>query len=109
VQASFQSLLSLAVVLQLIPFLYVFGAILKLAMDPGFEKQQYSRGTLVTAGSSGLVTTMVAMVVAFFPAAQIQSVLGYEVWMMGGTLLFIGLAAFFFFVYGSRKARRVEA
>jgi hypothetical protein len=26
--------------------------------------------------------------------------------MIGGTLLFIGLAAFFFYVYGSRKAAR---
>jgi amino acid transporter len=106
VQASFQSLLSLAVVLQLIPFLYVFGAILKIALAPEFQKQQYSRRTLFMAGLSGLVTTAVAMVVAFFPAQQISSVLRYEIWMVGGTLLFIGLAAFFFFVYGSRKAAR---
>ncbi len=26
--------------------------------------------------------------------------------MFGGTLLFVGLAAFFFFVYGRRKASR---
>jgi len=26
--------------------------------------------------------------------------------MFGGTLLFIGLAAFFFFIYGRRKAER---
>jgi glutamate:GABA antiporter len=106
VQASFQSLLSLAVVLQLIPFLYVFGGILKIAMDREFQQFQYSRSTLIAAGISGLVTTAVAMVVAFFPAQQITSVLRYEIWMIGGTLLFIGLAAFFFFVYGSRKAAR---
>jgi hypothetical protein len=28
----------------------------------------------------------------------------YELWMFGGTLFFVGLAAFFFFVYGRRKA-----
>jgi glutamate:GABA antiporter len=106
VQASFQSLLSLAVVLQLIPFLYVFGGILKIALDREFKQLQYSRATLVAAGISGLVTTVIAMVVAFFPAQQISSVLRYEIWMVGGTLLFIGLAAFFFFVYGSRKAAR---
>jgi len=106
VQASFQSLLSLAVVLQLVPFLYVFLAILKIAWTSGFQKQQYSRSTLTVAGTSGLATTAVAMVVAFFPASQIQSVVGYEIWMVGGTLLFVGLAAFFFFVYGSRKAAR---
>jgi glutamate:GABA antiporter len=105
VQASFQSLLSLAVVLQLIPFLYVFGALLRIAWRKDFEKQQYSRGTLIAAGVSGLVTTAIAMVVAFFPAAQIESVARYEIWMVGGTLLFVGMAAFFFFVYGGRKAR----
>jgi glutamate:GABA antiporter len=105
VQASFQSLLSLAVVLQLVPFLYVFGALLRIAWRKDFRKQQYSRGTLIAAGVSGLVTTAIAMVVAFFPAAQIESVARYEVWMVGGTLLFVGMAAFFFFVYGGRKAR----
>ncbi len=32
VQETFQKMLSLAVVLQLLPFLYVFGALLKLAL-----------------------------------------------------------------------------
>jgi glutamate:GABA antiporter len=110
VQATFQSLLSLAVVLQLIPFLYVFGAILKIALDKKFKKQQYSRLTLILAGLSGLVTTPVAMAVAFFPAQQIKSVLAYEIWMVGGTALFIGLAAFFFFIYGGRKeAQKLQA
>jgi drug/metabolite transporter (DMT)-like permease len=98
------------VVLQLIPFLYVFGAILKIAIDKGFEKQQYSRLTLTLAGLGGMVTTPIAMAVAFFPAQQIKSVLAYEIWMFGGTALFIGLAAFFFFVYGGRKeAGKFEA
>jgi glutamate:GABA antiporter len=110
VQESFQSLLSLAVVLQLVPFLYVFGALLKIAADKQFERLQYSRPTLFLAGVSGLVTTAIAMTVAFFPAQQIKSIARYEIWMVGGTLGFIGLAAFFFFVYGSRKeARKLAA
>ena len=40
----------------------------------------------------------------FSPAQQIQSIVSYEIWMVGGTLFFIGLAAFFFYVYGGRKA-----
>jgi hypothetical protein len=43
---------------------------------------------------------------AFFPAQQVTSIFSYEVWMVGGTLFFIGLAAFFFFVYGRRKTAR---
>ena len=106
VQETFQKLLSLAVVLQLVPFLYMFGALLKFAADPGFVRIRYGRPTLLLAGSSGLITTSLGIALAFFPAAQITSIFLYELWMMGGTLLFVGLAAFFFFVYGRRKTAR---
>jgi amino acid transporter len=103
VQETFQKMLSLAVVLQLIPFLYMFGALLKLAFDDAAGKGYYSKTTLVLAGASGLVTTILGIALVFFPAQQITSLWSYEVWMFGGTLFFIGLAAFFFFVYGRRK------
>jgi glutamate:GABA antiporter len=106
VQETFQKLLSLAVVLQLVPFLYMFAALLKIAIQPSFRKAQYGKATLLFAGASGLLTTMVGIALAFFPAAQITSLFSYELWMFGGTLLFVGLAAFFFFVYGRRKAAR---
>jgi amino acid transporter len=106
VQETFQKLLSLAVVLQLVPFLYMFGALLKIAADESFVKGRYGKPMLFFAGASGLVTTILGIALAFFPAQQITSIMSYEVWMFGGTLLFIGLAAFFFFVYGRRKAAR---
>jgi len=106
VQESFQRLLSLAVVLQLIPFLYMFGALLKIAFDEKFVRGHYGRRMLVFAGVSGMLTTVLGIALAFFPAQQITSLLSYEIWMFGGTLGFIGLAAFFFFIYGSRKAAR---
>ena len=106
VQESFQSLLSLAVVLQLIPFLYMFAGLLKIAFAHDFVRGHYRRGTLIFAGISGLVTTILGIALAFFPAQQIKSLARYEIWMFGGTIFFIGLAAFFFFVYGSRKAAR---
>jgi amino acid transporter len=106
VQETFQKLLSLAVVLQLIPFLYMFGALLKIAVDEKFVRGHYGRGMLVFAGVCGMLTTVLGIALAFFPAQQITSLISYEIWMFGGTLGFIGLAAFFFFVYGSRKAAR---
>jgi amino acid transporter len=106
VQETFQKLLSLAVVLQLIPFLYMFGALLKIAFSDSFAKGRYNRTTLMLAGFSGFTTTGLGIALAFFPAQQIKSLLSYEIWMFGGTLFFIGLAAFFFFVYGRRKAAR---
>jgi amino acid transporter len=106
VQESFQSLLSLAVVLQLIPFLYMFAALLKIAFAKEYVRGHYGKGTLIFAGTSGFVTTVLGIVLAFFPAQQIKSLARYEIWMFGGTLGFVGLAAFFYYIYGSRKAAR---
>jgi len=103
VQESFQRLLSLAVVLQLIPFLYMFYALIRIATAPDFVQRKYGRGVLFAAGLSGLFTTTLGIALAYFPAQQITSLLSYEVWMAGGTILFIGAAAFFFFIYGRRK------
>ena len=104
VQETFQKLLSLAVVLQLVPFLYMFAALVKFAVTEPTPKGQYSRGAMFAAGLSGLLTTILGIALVFFPAQQITSLWQYELWMIGGTVFFIGLAAFFFFVYGRRKA-----
>jgi glutamate:GABA antiporter len=103
VAEAFQTMLSLAVVLQLIPFLYIFLALLKISLAPADGKGHYSNTVLLIAGASGLLTTILAIIVAFFPAQQIKSVWLYELKMLAGTLFFIGLAWFFFFVYGRRR------
>ena len=109
VQDAFQTMLSAAVVLQLIPFLYVFAALVKFASRDSLQGGRYGRGKLMFVGVAGLTTTVLAIVVAFFPPKQITSLWKYEVTMFGITLFFIGLAAFFFFVYGRRKvAKEVE-
>ncbi len=102
VQETFQKLLSLAVVLNLVPFVYMFGALVKFALTEPVPRGQYSRTTLFVAGASGLLTASLGIALVFFPAQQITSLWWYETWMVGGTLLAIGLAAFFFFVYSRR-------
>jgi glutamate:GABA antiporter len=103
VQEAFQKMLSAAVVLQLIPFLYVFAALVKFAWRASLEGGRYGRRTLMFAGMAGFVTTTLAIVVAFFPAKQITSWWKYEVTMFGITLGFMVLAVFFFYVYGRLK------
>jgi glutamate:GABA antiporter len=104
VQETFQKLLSLAVVLQLVPFLYMFGALLRFALREPVAQGQYSRVTLFISGLSGLLTTTLGIALVFFPAQQITSLFWYEVWMIGMTLFIVGLAAFFFYVCGRNKA-----
>ena len=103
VQEAFQTMLSIAVVLQLVPFVYMFAALLAFALRETKVKGSYGKTTLALAGGSGLLTTVIAIVVAFFPASHVTSIWRYEVTMFGLTLFFVGLAAFFFFVYGRRR------
>jgi glutamate:GABA antiporter len=107
VQEAFQTMLSLAVVLQLVPFIYVFAALLKFAFA-GDDDGRYSKGILIFAGGSGLLTTILGIVLAFAPAKQITSLWRYEVTMVGLTFFFIALAWFFFFVYGRRKGQQAQ-
>ena len=89
VQEAFQTMLSLAVVLQLVPFLYMFAALLKFACRYEPDKSRYSRTALFLAGGAGLVTTMLGIGLVFFPARQITLLLWYELNMVGGTVFFI--------------------
>jgi amino acid transporter len=106
VQETFQKLLSLAVVLNLVPFVYMFGALVKFAITEPVPRGHYGRATLFMAGTSGFLTTILGIALVFFPTQQITSLFWYEVWMAGGTLFFVGLAAFFFFVYGRHKTQQ---
>jgi glutamate:GABA antiporter len=111
VEEGYKVLLLLAVVLQLIPYLYVFLALIRLAARPGFVRARYSRPTLWAAGLSGLTVTAVGVVLAFVPPEGGEPVGRFEAKMVGGTLFFLLMAAFFFFVYSRRPlaVRRMRA
>jgi glutamate:GABA antiporter len=98
----YKVLLLLAVVLQLIPYLYIFLALIRLAASPRFVRQRYPRPTLWVAGVCGLVVTALGTVLAFVPQQGGEAVWRFELKMVLGTLFFLGLGAFFFFVYSRR-------
>jgi amino acid transporter len=106
VQEAFQTMLSLAVVLQLVPYIYVFGALLKLAFRKPQTPGVYGKPVLILAGVSGLVTTILGILLQYFPPQLITSLRTYEFEMISGTVFFVGLAAYFFFIYGKRKTAR---
>jgi amino acid transporter len=103
VQEAFQTMLSLAVVLQLVPYVYIFAALLKLAWHESKPQGVYSRPFLILCGLSGLLTTILGICLQYFPPLLIKSLGIYELEMVGGTIVFFGLAAYFFFIYGRKK------
>jgi amino acid transporter len=106
VKEAFVTMLDLAVVLQLVPYLYMHAALLKLASQSAPGESYYRKSTLILAGACGLITTSLGIGVAFIPSHQIESIRLFEIKMFVGTLFLVGLAAFFFFIYGRRKAAR---
>lgn len=108
VQQAYQVLLLLAVVLQLIPFLYMYAALVQIAVRKEMSGGFYGRRTLWFAGISGFATTAIGMIMAFIPPVdRRETVWLFELKMLVGCAFFIGFAAFFFFVYSRRKVRQV--
>ena len=107
VDQAYKLLLSLAVVLQLVPFLYMYGAIISVAARETVARGHYGRGALWMAGISGFVTTAIGMGVAFVPPAD-QAVWIFELKMAAGCVGLLGLGAFFF-VFNTRRAAGATA
>lgn len=104
VKEAFQTLLDLAVVLNLVPFLYIFAALLRLSSGESRESGHYSPAVLRLAGASGFIVTCLGIALAFVPPPGITSKVTFEIKMWVGTVVLLLLAGFFFFVYGNRKS-----
>jgi len=104
VEQAFKTLVDLAVVLQLIPFLYLYAALVVLARRPEDGRGRFSKATLWFAGLSGLATSCVGTVVAFIPQRGGEDLWMFEAKMALGIVLLLGLGAFFYFPYARRRA-----
>ncbi len=77
VNEAYQILLKSAVILQMIPFTYLFLTLSRTDGVPG-----WARG----AGMVGLVTTVVGLVVAFLPTSDVDDVWTFELKLVAGVL-----------------------
>ncbi len=107
VKEAFITMLDLSAVLNLVPYVYIFAAILMLTSEKAETRPagRFRKATLRIIGSVGLLTTLLAIAVVFVPSKQVGSVARFELKMFSGTFFFLGLGAFFFF-HGRRKATR---
>jgi len=96
VKEAFVTLLDLAVVLQLVPYLYVYAILIRFARAQAPAPAFFAKPTLGRAGWVGLATTLVGMVVAFVPSRQIDSIWAFETKLVLGCASFLGLAVLFY-------------
>jgi amino acid transporter len=102
-------LLQTTVVLQLIPYVYMFAALFRIdrtyAGKPGVLR---SRALLRIAAGTGLFMTVLGIVTAFVPSAGVEGVATYELKLASGTLGII-LAGLSFYAIRSRREPKSDA
>jgi len=106
VREAYLTLLDLAVVLNMIAYLYMYGVLLRVAVQKGRAPTYFKKTTLRAAALSGLITTTIGTVVAFIPSRQISSIGLFELKMFASCAVFLGLAVFFFRFYSRAASRR---
>jgi amino acid transporter len=95
VAEAYLTLIAISVVLQLIPNVYMFAALIKLALHRRYSKPE--RRMMAFNGASGLASSMLGICLAFVPAESTTHVWTYEAKMIGaiGTVLAIALILYF--------------
>ncbi len=92
---AYVTLLRLTVDTNLIPFVYLFAGLIRLARAQGSL-------WLAVNGYVGLLTTLLAMLVTFLPDEHIASALLLEAKLLTGLAAFLGAAVFFFYYFRGR-------
>jgi len=105
VKEAFVTLLDLAVVLQLVPFVYLYLILIRHASSRAPAASFFPKWALRAAGIAGLATTSFGMLVAFVPSRHIESVLVFEAKILAGLALCLGVAVL---LYRRGTARAAE-
>ncbi len=104
VKEAYVTLLDLAVVLQMISYLYLYASLARVAFSKHASQGFYKQSRTRFAAVSGLLTTGVGLIVAFIPSHAVDSVWRFEIKMFVTCAAFLGLAAALFFFYSRRRA-----
>jgi glutamate:GABA antiporter len=105
VQEAYLTLLDLAVALQMISYIYLFLALLKLAFSKSSAPRYFRRPVLQLAGIAGLLMSTLGFAMAFVPSRQIVSLASFELKMVLTLLAILGLASGLFAYYSRLRPR----
>ena len=105
VKEAYITLLDLAVVVQMIAYLYVYGSLARIAFGKTSGRGFYRRSTIRFAAVCGLIATATSATVAFIPSQEVASVWRFEVKMLVSCAAFLLLAVSLFFYYSRRKVK----
>lgn len=90
VRTGYQIMVDMVVIVTFIPFIYIFGSGFRFA----------SR----IAGVSGLLVTLIAIVLSIVPPPEVSTVLAFELKVIGGSAIFAALGWLIFKRYEARRS-----
>jgi hypothetical protein len=104
VKGAYEVLVSMMILIYMIPFLFLFGAAIRLQFGdaararPGFFRFPGARALLAALGVVGLITTVAAISLSLFPAADepnkplaVLKVVGMTALMAGSGVVVFGM------------------
>ncbi len=103
---AYLTLLDLAVILQLLPTCYLFGALIKHTLD-GRSALNAPKFYLLANGFAGMLAATVGLTVAFIPSRSVNSIWLYEIKLIIGCLLVFG-SAYLFYRNAQKTAPNVD-
>lgn len=103
VKEAYLTLLDLAVVLQMISYLYLYASLARVAFGPRAGEGLYGKTRLRFAAIAGLSATLLGMIVAFVPSRQIDSIWRFELKMFSTCAVFLALAGGLFYYYSRTR------
>ena len=109
VKEAYLTLLDLAVVLQMISYLYLYATMARIAFGKSAAAGLYSKTRIRFAAVSGLAATVVGLIVAFVPSRQIDSIWRFELKMFATCLVFLALGSGLFYYYSRSREHEAAA
>ncbi|HEX4036456.1 MAG TPA: APC family permease [Acidobacteriaceae bacterium] len=110
-RSAYQFLVDAAIILYFIPFLYMFAAVIKLsgrrdrAENPHAVLVPGGRTGVWICGSLGFLVVLIGIAVSLVPPGEVASKLGFELQLLGGTIVSI-LFGLMLYGRGRRKKAR---
>jgi glutamate:GABA antiporter len=104
VQDAYLTLLNLAVALQMISYMYLFGSLARRAFSSASDPVRFGRATLRIASVAGLCVTVLGFLTAFVPSGKLSSIWSFELKMIATLAVLLAAGAAFFLYYSSSTA-----
>ncbi len=110
ISGAYEVLINATIVVYFIPFLYMYAAVIKLAYRGNRGSEEHSvlipggRTGVWIAGSLGFAVTALSIVLALIPSKDVTDTVSYELKIIGGTLVAIGIGLALYF-RGVRQKR----